>query len=254
MGTKNNLIKTGKCIWCGKSVPDVTFTARPHILPQKLGGEEIGTDVCDDCNHYFGKATKGIPAVDVAFKEIFNAFRTFGKNMDENTYKHFKSIFFEYRHSKSKIIIKKEFNSIIVTRQFKRGLYEVFLQKYHAVTNNGNHPMFDFIRRFARYNEGDPHVFYAFNNIVFTTKNDEHAMLTMSEKVIDDMMKYGVFCLWLFGHIFYLEIFPIAFRAYGMSYLQQEARNVLIRIKGNESIYELKDVMDIDFCMERFNS
>ena len=77
MGTKKNLIKTGKCIWCGKSVPDVTFTARPHILPQKLGGEEIGTDVCDDCNHYFGKATKGISAVDVAFKEIFNAFRTF---------------------------------------------------------------------------------------------------------------------------------------------------------------------------------
>lgn len=131
---KKNHIKTGNCIWCGKSFPEVSFVDRPHIVPQKLGGNEIGKDVCDECNHYFGTATKGVPSVDMAFKEIFNAFRVFGRNTDENTYKSLRSAFFNYRHKDHKIAIKPWFNSMVVTEQFKRGLYEVFLQKYHIKT------------------------------------------------------------------------------------------------------------------------
>lgn len=248
-----NYIKTGKCIWCGQSTPNVTFNSEPHIVPHSLGGQEIGVDICKECNNYFGSATVGVPSINLSFKEIFNAFRFFGNNLDENSYKHFKSSFFEYRHSKRKIIIKKNFNSRTVTELFKRGLYEVFLQKYHAVTGNGNHPMFDMVRRYARYGQGHPHIYYAFNNIIFSTTNDEKVILNMSKVCIKDMMKSGVFKLWLFGHFFYMETIPLAFRTFGRSFLQEEANKVLIPAIGNERIYEFNDVMEIDFCMERFN-
>ena len=46
----------GVCIFCGKSVPEVTFNHRPHILPKSMGGTIIGADICDDCNEYFGSS------------------------------------------------------------------------------------------------------------------------------------------------------------------------------------------------------
>ncbi len=64
---KRTFVNTGKCIWCGRSVPEVTFYSEPHILPHSLGGDEIGVDVSDDCNHYFGKATRGIPIVNLRY-------------------------------------------------------------------------------------------------------------------------------------------------------------------------------------------
>ena len=252
MGKK--FVNTGKCIWCGRTEPVVTFLEEPHVLPRRLGGKEIGVDVCDECNHYFGTAQKGKPAIDVAFKEIFNAFRTFGSNTDEHTHEHFKSIFFEYRHSKHTIRIKPQFNSKLVTEQFKRGLYEVFLQRYHHVTGNGNAPMFDMVRKYARYGIGNPHVFYKFDNVLLVTTNDEDRILNMSEPMMKDIMESGMYCFWLFGHVFYLEILPVAYNAYGRSYLQKQANNMLINVYGNERIFEFHDVMEIDFCMERFNS
>lgn len=65
----NSHINTGKCIWCGRTTEEARFTSDAHILPHSLGGSEIGTDVCDDCNHYFGTATRGVPNVNLAFKE-----------------------------------------------------------------------------------------------------------------------------------------------------------------------------------------
>ena len=251
---KESLINTGKCIWCGRTKAEgATFLDEAHVLPRRLGGKEIGVDVCDGCNHYFGTAPRGIPAVDVVFKEIFNAFRIFGNNTDENTYKKLKSIFFEYRHKNHTIRIKPQFNSIKVTEQFKRGLYEVFLQRYHHVTGNGNHPMFDAVKKYARYGIGKLHVYYKFDNILLVPKNDEDLKLNMSEPMLEEMMKSGMYCFWLFGHVFYLEVIPVVFRAFGKQYLQKEEKNMLIRVYGNERIFEFDDIMQIDFCMERFN-
>lgn len=134
MGYKN----TGKCIWCGKEEPDVTFNTAPHILPRRLGGTEIGVDVCDDCNHYFGTSIQvGKPCMDYAFKEVFGAFRMFTSQLGPESYKKYSSAYFSYRHKDYLIKIKNNFNSQAVTRQFKRSLYEVFLQKYHHVTGDG---------------------------------------------------------------------------------------------------------------------
>lgn len=251
---KRTFVNTGKCIWCGRSVPEVTFYSEPHILPHSLGGDEIGVDVCDDCNHYFGRATRSVPSVNLAFKEIFGAFKTFGNNLDEHTYEKFSSVFFHYRHSQRKIIIKNSFNSKAITRQFKRGLYEVFFQKYHAVTGNGNHPMFDFVRKFARYGIGEPHVYYAFNHVIFTTTSDEKVGLHMSDKILEEMMQSGMYFFWLFGHMFFIEVLPLAFNVNGRKYLQEQANQWLIPATGEERIYEFNDVMQIDFLMERFNS
>lgn len=201
----NGYVKSGKCIWCGKSSQEVSFTTEPHIIPHSLGGSEIGVDICDECNHYFGTAQRGVPTIDLAFKEVFNAFRTFGRNLDVNTYKHYSSVFFQYWHSKHRIRIKSNFNSRAITRQFKRGLYEVFLQKYHSVAGNGNHPMFDMVRRYARYGEGNPHVFYAFNNIIFVTDKDEKTLFHMTDTAIEEMMKSGLYRFWFFGHVFLLR-------------------------------------------------
>lgn len=248
-------VHTGKCIWCGKEKTEVVFHARPHVFPHSLGSEEIGFDVCDDCNHYFGKAPKaGVPAIDTSFKEIFGSYRFFLSHLDENSYKKFHSAFFTYHHSIHTIRIKSNFNELTITRQFKRSLYEMFLQKYHVETKNGNHPMFDAVRKYARYGVGDLCVFYAFNNVVLVEKDMEHPHISMTEKVISDMMEYGVYSFWMFGQLFYLEVFPVSFNTKGRSFLQAEAQKVLLPAVGNERILELKNIMQADFFLQRFNN
>jgi len=246
-------IKTGKCIWCGKEEPEATFYTEPHILPHSLGGLEIGFDICDECNHYFGTATKGKPSIDLVYKEIMNAYRVFGNNLNRESYKKLNSVFFSYYHSKGVIKMRSSFNLLIITRQFKRSLYNIFLQKYHSYTSNGNHPMFSFVRDFARFDIGNPKVFYAFNNVLFIPDNINNPSLLISDKVIDDMMSFGVFPFWCMGQYFYLEIFPTIFKTKGYIYLQNQANTFLINALGNERILELTDIRKIDFFMLRFS-
>lgn len=247
------------CIWCGKSGPEVKFNEIAHVLPRALGGQEIVNDVCDDCNHYFGTAPKGkhgVPCMDHAFKEIFGAIRMFSKNLTSESYKNFSSSYFTYRHSNHLIKVKNNFNSKYVTHQFKRALYEVFLQKYHLVTGDGHNNMFQTVRKYARYDIGNPHVFYGFNNMILAPDEDymKHPYLPMSEKSCGDITKYGMFDFWIMGHHFYLEVIPILANVHLHNYLQEQANNTIIRIKNNEGIYEFNDVMQIDFLMQRFNS
>lgn len=253
--THKNYIRTGQCIWCAKKYPSTKFNTKPHIIPNSLGADEIGVDVCDECNHEFGTThIINKPCVDLCVKEIFQAYKIFCRNVNENTYKSFKSIFFSYRHEQQTIIINKKFNSRIITRQFKRGLYELFLQKYHLVTGDGNNSMFDMIRKFARYDYGNPRVLYTYNNIVFLP--DEKQMLTLhiSKKEIEIIQNTGVFPLTLLGQTFYLEIFPTIFITKGLEFIQEEAKTMLLPVKGNERIFEFSDIMQIDFFMQRFNS
>lgn len=247
-------LKTGQCIWCGDKEPNVTFDTKPHIMPRSLGGNDIGFDICDDCNAYFGTATLNKPNIDLVYKEIFNAYRFFSSNLDKDSYKKFNSIFFTYKHSTHTVRIKPFFNSDVITGQFKRSLYNVFLQKYHAITGNGNHPMFDMIRKFARYNIGNPKVYYAFNNIILAPDNKENPQLPMTVKLIEEMMHSGIYSFWCIGHLFYIEVLPLAFAVNGKRYLHEQANRALLPACGDEGIYELNNIMDIDFLMQRFNS
>lgn len=247
------------CIWCGRSENEATFNRIAHILPRALGGKETVDDVCDDCNHYFGTAPKGkhgIPCMDHAFKEIFGAIRMFSKNQTPESYKDFKSSYFTYRHSEHLIKIRSNFNSKHVTHQFKRGLYEVFLQKYHFETNDGHNCMFQAVRNFARYDRGNLRVFYGFNNIILSLGDNymEHPYLPMGERLREEITKYGVFDFWMMGHHFYLEVIPLLANVNFDRYLQEKANKSIIFAKGNEGIYEFEDIMQIDFLMQRFNS
>lgn len=250
----NDYIYTGKCIWCGKSKPEASFKTEPHIIPEALGGKEIGVDVCDQCNSYFGTATQGVPNMDLVFKEIFNATKFSMSKLNENSWKKFKTIFFRYEHKRRTFVIKNTFREHIITRQFKRSLFEVFLQAYHKATHDGNNPKFIAVRDFARFNRGDLKVFYVFNNIVLTEDRNAPPVLHFSQSNIDKMHETGLFSFMLHGHIFYLEIFPLAFNANGVKYLREEADRVLINVKGNESIFELRSIYQMDFFMMRFNS
>ena len=248
-----NYKEIGQCIWCGKKEPEVSFEKKPHILPHSLGGDEIGFDICDDCNAYFGTSTQGKPSLDFVFKEIFNAYRFFSQNLNTESYKNFHSSFFNYYHKKHLIKVSNNFNISTITRQFKRSLFYIFLQKYHYITKNGNHPMFDSVRKFARYNIGNPKVFYVFNNIILAPANKEHPNIPMNTKLIEDIMYSGLYSFWCIGHLFYIEIFPMMYNVNGISYLHKQAKEILIPAVGNERIYELNNIMQIDFLMQRFN-
>lgn len=253
--------RKGICIWCGKTEPETSFECKPHIMPDSLGGEELGVDICDECNHFFGTAPKGklhIPSIDHAFKEVFGAFRMFSRNLNSQSYKSFSSTYFSYFHNKGKGVIRvnKNFNSIAVTRQFKRGLYEVFLQKYHYETGDGNNPIFEAVRDYARYDKGNLKVYYAFNNIILAPKDEEfnHPFIHMSKPLIKDIKQYGFFNLWLMGHHFYLEVIPTLANINRELYLSNQANHCLINAVGNERIFEFSNIEQIDFLMNRFQN
>lgn len=245
---------TGKCIWCGKTQSEVTFRNEPHIIPEALGGKEIGVDICDQCNSYFGTATQGTPNMDLVFKEIFNATKFSMSERNPDSWKKYKTKFFRYKHKKSTFVVKNNFRESIITRQFKRSLFEVFLQAYHKETHDGNNPKFIAVREFARYNRGDLKVFYVFNNIVFTEDRNAPPILHFSPSNIEKMHETGIFTFMLYGHMFYLEIFPVAFNVNGERYLREEFSKVIINVKGNEKILELKSIYQMDFFMTRFNN
>lgn len=246
----NEYIRIGECVWCGKSEPDVTFCNQPHIIPHGLGGEEIGYDVCDDCNSYFGAAHKGEPNTNLVFKEVFSAIRAFSKTPTENTYKDLNSVYFNFRYSKNEIKIKSVFSVKVITKQFKRSLYEVFLQKLHTYNGDGLNSLYDDVRRFARYGQGELRVYYIYNNVILKPDNDLY--FGMNDKSVEDITDFGFYHFWFMGHQFLLEIVPIRAKIMEHLYLQKCADTYIIPARGNEVVMELTDIRKIDFFMERF--
>ena len=251
-------IHDGQCIWCGKRSPEVSFNTIPHILPKSLGGNETCVDICDDCNHYFGTPANGLPSIDVVIREVFELYRLFGTNYYKTHKLSKKFVFFHYNQEKKKVKLKNPFREATITSQFKRGLYELFLQKYHAITLDGNNQKWDFIRLYARYGTAiilrEPHVFYAFNNVTLFPDDKHVNIVPMSDKLIEEALKYGVFHCFLMGQSFYLEVLPHLFQQYGSAYLQNEAKTMLLPVKGNECILEFTSIKQIDPFMTRYNS
>lgn len=88
-------------------------------------------------------------------------------------------------------------------------LYGKNRNKYHFITGNGDHPMFDMTWRYARYDEGEPHVLYAFNNIILVIDDDEKSLFHMTEDSVAKMMQSGLYRFWLFGHVFILRSYHL---------------------------------------------
>ena len=250
----------GICIFCGKSSAEVTFYTQPHILPKAMGGDIIGVDICDDCNHYFGSPDSLIPApprfgVELCVKEVMNIARHFFLKQFQKQKEKLSSMLFNYYDSKKLLEFKRRnwqtFGfQLFFARQFKRGMFELFLQAYHYKTGNGLDSKFDSIRRFARYNEGDAKLFYAFNRgIYFVGENYMlHPRFPLSDSCIEEIENHGFYTLFLNGHLFFLEVVPQT----------EETRNAYLKklceersIGGGIYAYakEVEFVNDIDFTL-----
>lgn len=249
----------GVCIWCMKSEPDVAFLSEPHTISKRLSTRKIGFDICDSCNHYFGTVDKSLPfpiAVELAYKEIFNLMKFIFKGLNENTHKEFKSIYFNYHHSKNVIEINNNFKlkpSFIysLTRQFKKGLYEIFLQEYHRATQNGLDERFNEIRDFVRYNKGDLPIYYLENNGVYLIQqNIDDIYIGFTEKQKFYIDTYGFFPMVILSNFFFLEVTKRAEISREV-FLYKESRKIIGSGFVYKSLRELKTIMDIDFTLRK---
>ena len=256
---KKKFIEKGECIWCLEKEPKVTFNIEPHTISRQLGAQMIGFDICDSCNYYFGKVDKTLEfpmSVELAFKEIMNVMRILLGDLNENTHKTFRSIYFRYYHSKSTIQINKNFklNPFFIsclTRQFKKGMYEVFLQEYHRETKNGLDNRFDYLRNFVRSNKGDLPIYFLENNGIYMVEEDiNNISFKFNEHVLSEIDNYGFYTMMIYGNIFFLEVTPRAELSREV-YLRKESRKLIGSGFVFKQLRKLKLVTDIDFTLRK---
>ncbi|MCB0409425.1 MAG: hypothetical protein KDD29_04350 [Flavobacteriales bacterium] len=159
-----------RCLWCLEAEPLVSFSKKAHTIPMSLGGQNYNNNVCDSCNEYFGVQKEGnIFSIEEALKETFNISRRrfLTGFQPKRQVGRFKSKFFEIKERKGKyrLVIKPsfKFNPIFqknLCRSFKRGLYKMFFEELNRQEGEGFEEKYNFIRKFARYNELDFPVFY----------------------------------------------------------------------------------------------
>ena len=202
------------CIWCNKSEKTVSFEKKAHIVPKALGGDLLCPNVCDWCNAYFGSQQNGNPSIDLVFKETFNITRTrllgnkeIGKNKPLSR---FKSVYFNLDFKKGKIDVKPTFKlrrgfQSRLCRQFKKGLYKVFLEETERIYNTGLLDKFDFIREFVRYDIGDYPVLYFPRKVPFILLKEKEAynpQFILDKKFNFFIQDYGFYEIEFLGHLF----------------------------------------------------
>lgn len=251
MDSSKLFVHTGECIWCKRRSPDVTFFTAPHVVPQSLGATEIGVDVCDECNHFFGSASKGIPNTNLIFKEVFHASQCSLGERPRNKVK-YSSAYFHYDRTTDHIKLKKIFPVSAITKQFKRSLFEAFLQKYHNTYRDENLDKFEAVRKFARYGEGDLHVYYLHNPIILHSSNKiEDVTLQMSDKLKAEIHETGYYMFFFVGQILFLEVLPLTAALGGYEALWKVVEPVMLHIDGTEHLYELTDIRHFDMFYNR---
>lgn len=256
----------GTCLWCRKSKPNCTFNEKSHTFPKSLGGQNIGVDICDECNHYFGEPDiSACPnlAIEVCIKEIFGIIRYIieialqDKISLSKPQRRLPSIYFNIYKSKRKIVLRNAFKMntpFLQTfiRQFKRGLYEVFLQEYHLKTGKGLDEDFNSIREFARFNKGDIPVYHIANKgAIFVPTDLSTPHLFFEQYDLDAIDNFGFYRFWIFGYEFYLEVKPFA----------KEKRNEFLapiikdvnELNGFQDFFKLDSIFQIDFTLRNLN-
>lgn len=257
--TKKEYIKKGKCIFCGKRAPDVTFFDKPHTTPRSLGSDRIGFDVCDQCNHFFGEPDKSMYpriAVETCVKEIFGVIR-FMLNLEREGHENdvLKSRYFNYWRSRSTLQFKSTFRGNPYFRrtfikQFKRGLYELFLQEYHKATENGLDERFDRVRQYARYGYGDLPVWHLQTRLLLVEADLSVPELRFTEHSLDEIDSYGFYSMYLWGFWFYLEVTPRA-ELVREVYLRKLANKINIGGFVISNMVQLKDIEEVDFTLRQ---
>lgn len=254
--------KVGRCIWCLKTKPEVQFRTKPHTIPKKLNAHNIGFDICDSCNSYFGSDNKEdivTYSIDKVLKEFFNVHKfLLANNKDSNSWKNFKSQFFNYYHSsktlKFKVDDRRNYTySKALTRKFKRGVYNIFLQEYHRNTGDGLNANFDRVRNFVRFDEGDVPLYYLRNSKGIRMTEDlelPHA-LVFNDLVMGIIENYGYFHLMLTGLNFYLAVSEKADE--NIEYLKNDSNSQIASAFVFDSLIELDKLNQIDFTLQNWS-
>ncbi len=251
-------IDKGICIFCGKNNTETTFKEKPHTTPKSLGSDSIGVDICDICNHYFGEIDKLLKpplTIEICVKEILGLIKFLLNNERGVINNSLRSIYFEFWKSEKTLKIKGAFKynynfTNTFTTQFKRGVYEMFLQEYHKETRNALDSKFDEIRQFARYNKGDVplYILRGDNGILLLESEISTPRFHFNEMQIKNIDNNGFYNLIIWGQWFYLEVTPKA-KSYRDIYLNKEAEKMI----GSEFIFnnliEIKSIYDIDFTL-----
>ena len=213
--TKAEYVKKGKCIWCLKVKPEVEFYTKPHTIPKTLNPNNIGFDICDSCNNYFGsddKLSKVTFAIDKVLKEFFNVHKFLLINKkDSNSWKNFRSQFFSYYHTSKTLKINVDYirnapYANELTRKFKRGIYNIFLQEYHRTTQLGLDNKFERIREFVRFDNGELPLYYLKSNNGIRLMGDLEAPfeLSFNDNVLKTLEEFGYYHLSMNGLNFFI--------------------------------------------------
>lgn len=246
------------CIWCRKEEPGVRFTKLAHIFPQSLGGKRTCSCVCDDCNPYFGSKHAGLPSVEIALKEPLNISRLYLLSQLNRNKKipRFKSEYFEYDLAKHLIKPKNKYSLIsefqqTFTKQFKRGIYKIFLEERSESMGDALDSRFDFIREYARYGLGDFPVYYCQPKTpAIFVSDDLHDPVIRFTNYSEEVMKQ--FGFYRYDFITHAIAIPVI-RAYELT-LENYGHFLL---KSENSIYKsiipLKYVTDLDFIFSFTN-
>ncbi|PWL32102.1 HNH endonuclease [uncultured Roseivirga sp.] len=150
------------CIWCRQTEKETSFLTKAHTFPQSLGGNNICENVCDRCNSFFGNRQSDAPSSEIVLKELLNISKFYLLNQTNSVPKNqrFKSEYFninwdEYRiRMKPRYSIKKGFQ-LKLGRQFRKGVFKVFLEERERQRQDALNNRYNFIREFARYDMGD---------------------------------------------------------------------------------------------------
>lgn len=197
--------------------PKAKFKKLAHTIPQTLGGKNICQNVCDKCNLYFGSYNNKLPPIETVIKETFNISRARYLQIDNEIGKNkampkFSSIYFNVDFMKNKLTLKSSYKHHAyfqekISRQFKKGLYKIFLEETERQRQDGHNENYDFIREFSRYDLGDYPVFYFQRNhgIIMMTKDWAKTPELFLED--DSMFKYLIkepffFEFEILGHVF----------------------------------------------------
>ncbi|MCC4227169.1 HNH endonuclease [Zunongwangia profunda] len=252
--------KKGICIWCLKSGKETSFLTKPHTIPKKLNAHNIGFDICDECNKYFGydnNEERIKYSIDKITKEILNVHKFLLSNKkNSNSWRNFKSQFFNYYHSENMLKFRIYYRKNIgfeeaFTKKFKRGIYNIFLQEYHRNTENGLDKQFDALRAFVRYGIGNFPLYYLKNRkgIRITEDLDMPMKFSFNQHVQNIIQQFGFYHMTLKGLNFFISVNEKAFQNID-NYLLPECKYLMGSGFVFDQLITIKRISQIDFTTQ----
>jgi hypothetical protein len=245
-----------KCVWCNETEELVFFKDEAHTIPKSLGGKNICINVCDSCNHYYGEIHNKLPSIEETLKEVLYLSRItlidrnkIGKN---KLIPRMKSTYFNIDIEKRKFSLKTKFSlkrefQEVLCRQFKRGIYKIFIEELELNKRDGLNPKYNFIKKFSRYNEGDLPVFYFKRRIpIIVSKVDwiDNPSINFDYKTMNYLIQNDVF----FEFELLGQVFGIVVRDdWDNNYLSYLENNKVIKKGFFTSINPITKVTDIDY-------